>query len=41
MLGAVGLLAVALGWIVVRFDGFEAGIGPAILLIAAAVGSSP
>ena len=29
MLGAVGLLAVALGWIVVRFDGFEAEIGPA------------
>ena len=39
MLGAVGLLAVALGWIVVRFDGFEAEIGPAILLIAAGVGS--
>ena len=39
MLGAVGLLAVALGWIVVRFDGFEAEIGPAILLTAAGVGS--
>jgi O-antigen ligase len=39
ILGAVGLLSIALGWIVVRFDGFEAGIGPAILLIAGGVGS--
>ena len=38
-LAAVGLLAVALGWIVVRYDGFEAGIGPAILMIAAGAGS--
>jgi O-antigen ligase len=40
IVGAVGLLAVALGWLVVRFDGFEAEIGPAILLIAAAIGSA-
>jgi O-antigen ligase len=36
-LGAIGLLAVALGWIVVRYDGFDAGIGLAIGLTAAGI----
>lgn len=36
-LAAVGLVAIGLGWIVVRFDGFEAGIGSAILVTVAGV----
>jgi O-antigen ligase len=35
-LGGVGVLAVALGWLVVRFDGFDAGIGHAVLVTVGA-----
>jgi len=36
-LALAGLLAIGLGWIVVRFDGFEAEIGSAILVTVAAI----
>jgi O-antigen ligase len=37
-IGAAALIALVLGWLAVRFDGFEADIGPAVLLTLGALG---